>query len=860
MPSFFDKYPYTDFHELNLDWIIKTVKETVAEWAVTLTEWHNTQEEWQSLYTYVHDFFDNLDVQAEVNIKIDEMVTDGTMAAIAQPYIEAKVADLLPAEVSAQIGGTVADQIDNVVSDQINSVVASQIQGAIATPVAEWLDDHITQPTTPVVDTSLTIPGAAADAKVTGDDIRLLSEYIDDITGPGRNLINPLTITEGFYLNNADGSLVANATYCVTDYIEVKENTYHFGAGLFTCCFYDSNKVFISGVGATNGKRLTPSGASYIRISVLLTNLPTALYQNADNIITTFEPYEKRISAEALDKVTYNAIDRILAVTETGKNKFDPGNVYADMYVANDGSIASNSGWTLSNYIDITGFTSGHVSVRGASGIYGAFYDVNYNYIASSWFSGTISARAIPSGAAYLLVSISTANVNSLQVADSGTPGISFEPFGYVVKDNKGEAVMYSGVGFNKIDPDRLSPGYYIVPSDGSAAANATFTATDFIDISGFTKGVSIITSGTMYYSFYDASYAYISGNGANSSRVLTIPAGAVYFRASFLTSVAGNVMICDSDKVEGYDAPAVVTDKKIAKECISDYLEPVTVHVIQDGTGDFTTLNDAFDYVMSLPGYNTRGVTVYVHEGTYDIFNDIGGHDYIVANWAKYGNGLIIPAGCTVRGYGNRADIVLQGYCDSTYSDAEKTALSPLFIGPDDAVLDNLTITAQNCRYVIHEDSAAGYETYKHVIKNCTLEYISMDVAGWYGGCIGAGCHSNADITVDNCTLIGRGVANPIGYHSNTSFNLPAHIRILNCDIKAPNYNPVTKIPYISFRSINSGVLNTVEYTGNKQECPINLRVTSPSDVYDFEIYGHGNTPVTILNNTGQTVNTRII
>lgn len=26
--NFFDKYPYTDFHELNLDWILKTVKDS----------------------------------------------------------------------------------------------------------------------------------------------------------------------------------------------------------------------------------------------------------------------------------------------------------------------------------------------------------------------------------------------------------------------------------------------------------------------------------------------------------------------------------------------------------------------------------------------------------------------------------------------------------------------------------------------------------------------------------------------------------------------------------------------------------------------------------------------------------------
>lgn len=180
MENFVNKYPYTDFHELNLDWIIKTVKDVVAEWAATLLEWHNTQEEWQQLYDYVHDYFDNLDVQQEINNKLDQMALDGSLASVAQPIIDAKVASLLPGEVADQIGPVVADQIDNSVASQIGDVVASQISTAIVSPVETWLNAHITQPTTPAIDNTLSIIGAAADAAAAGAAISTCETRLDN--------------------------------------------------------------------------------------------------------------------------------------------------------------------------------------------------------------------------------------------------------------------------------------------------------------------------------------------------------------------------------------------------------------------------------------------------------------------------------------------------------------------------------------------------------------------------------------------------------------------------------------------------------------------------------------------------------
>ena len=60
----------------------KNTKETVEDYINKFNE----------LYTYVHDYFDNLDVQEEINNKLDAMVEAGTLQEIITQYIQANVA------------------------------------------------------------------------------------------------------------------------------------------------------------------------------------------------------------------------------------------------------------------------------------------------------------------------------------------------------------------------------------------------------------------------------------------------------------------------------------------------------------------------------------------------------------------------------------------------------------------------------------------------------------------------------------------------------------------------------------------------------------------------------------------------
>lgn len=100
------------------------------------------RDAYEQLQQYVNDYFDNLDVQQEINTKLDEMAETGALTTLIEPFINAQ----------------------------------------ISTDVFRWLDLNI-KPTTPAIDASLTVSGAGADAKVTGERIGDVTNTFLQFTG-----------------------------------------------------------------------------------------------------------------------------------------------------------------------------------------------------------------------------------------------------------------------------------------------------------------------------------------------------------------------------------------------------------------------------------------------------------------------------------------------------------------------------------------------------------------------------------------------------------------------------------------------------------------------------------------------------
>lgn len=78
----FEQFPYTNFHELNLDWFLDTFKELLTEWEAQKVEFSDLKDAFAALKKYVDDYFDDLDVQEEINRKLDQMAADGSLGVI----------------------------------------------------------------------------------------------------------------------------------------------------------------------------------------------------------------------------------------------------------------------------------------------------------------------------------------------------------------------------------------------------------------------------------------------------------------------------------------------------------------------------------------------------------------------------------------------------------------------------------------------------------------------------------------------------------------------------------------------------------------------------------------------------------
>ena len=88
----FSNFPYTDFHNLNLDWLLDTVKDLNIKWDDYYKQWNKWQQDVQNYIDNldyikaIDDYMDNLKASGELSDIIDTWLTDYGLITIGDSY------------------------------------------------------------------------------------------------------------------------------------------------------------------------------------------------------------------------------------------------------------------------------------------------------------------------------------------------------------------------------------------------------------------------------------------------------------------------------------------------------------------------------------------------------------------------------------------------------------------------------------------------------------------------------------------------------------------------------------------------------------------------------------------------------
>lgn len=356
----FEQFPYTDMHQLNLDWIVKIAKDFLDQ------------------YTHLQQLI----TDGETSLT---NLTQQGLDSIQEQYTN--INNLLETWYT-----THSADIANQLADALNT-----LQTTLAT-MTNTFNTAAERRTNELI---ATIPLDYSD----------LALAVETLIPKRINLFNPAVVEFGYL--SGTGEVTPNANYVCSDYIDIHDLHHLTLSRTHIACWYDANKTFISMV--TGMDSLTndyfienvPGSAYYIRFST-----------NTDYRYTA----QIGISVSRNDYVDYKYYTLPFFIdTETEKefnvrwaNMFNKDHTIVG-YLSGTGGIINNSGFITSDYIPVI---PGQVYTISNTQIC-AWFDANYDYISFTSPMDSLAANATitaPASAAFIRISAPVARIDAVQV------------------------------------------------------------------------------------------------------------------------------------------------------------------------------------------------------------------------------------------------------------------------------------------------------------------------------------------------------------------------------------------------------------------------------------------------------------
>ena len=226
LPSSF--YSSMTYYE-SMVWLYEYLKNTVIP---TVNNNAEAVEELQNAYitlkNYIDTYFDNLDVQEEVNKKLDEMAEDGTLTNLISTYIDPIVTNqnnkILQIEntVNSVASGSPAGVYDTVSDLTTADPDHSKIYLVLAdgkwyyynTSESSWTGGGVYQSSPTVYDTTLTLNNATPNSRSVGDKLNKIVYT--------KNLLNLEDIMDNKIIYS-NGTINDNVNFFVSNIFKVKQ-------------------------------------------------------------------------------------------------------------------------------------------------------------------------------------------------------------------------------------------------------------------------------------------------------------------------------------------------------------------------------------------------------------------------------------------------------------------------------------------------------------------------------------------------------------------------------------------------------------------------------------------------------------
>ena len=250
-----ENWPYTNIHQLNLDWILATVKKFEQEYSGIKTALDEAIKAIEQAGT------DTTETAIEALNEAKTAILD----AIADAYRDA-IADI-PADYAAVLAALA--QTFSPGNYKRGEIIwyNGDLYYFTTEHSGSWTGTDVKQ-----------IPLATYVFERLNDFYSPLENYnivYSDV--PPDNLIAEIDLISGYYINPNNGNVSASADWTCTPYIDVHNYTRLQGKNVGVGAWYDITHTFISSVTIGNSAVDVPNGAYYFRGSVLPANVNTVI-------------------------------------------------------------------------------------------------------------------------------------------------------------------------------------------------------------------------------------------------------------------------------------------------------------------------------------------------------------------------------------------------------------------------------------------------------------------------------------------------------------------------------------------------------------------------------------------------------